>query len=194
MKEIARIRKEEAALVVVDFQTKMMPWIDGEEQVVAESAKLIRGCRVLGLPVLATQQYTRGLGETVAPVLEALTEELGEWSPATEFSHVEKTSFSVMGEPEFARRLKETGKTDVILCGVEGHVCVRQSALDMLAAGYKVFLARDCVSSRKKRDLEPAMRELELAGATLITSEAALFEMLGGAGAPGFKQISKLVK
>ncbi|GHU50058.1 hydrolase [Clostridia bacterium] len=194
MNNINRLRKDEAVLLVIDYQTKMMPFITDGESVVAESAKLIKGCRILNLPILVTQQYTKGLGETVETVARALTEDLGELAPEKGFEHIEKTSFSTMGEPDFEKALKATDRKSVLICGVEGHVCVRQTVLDLLALDYAVFVASDCVSSRKKRDLKPALKEMAAAGAVLISSEAALFEMLEAAGKPGFKQISNLVK
>jgi nicotinamidase-related amidase len=147
-----------------------------------------------------TQQYTRGLGATVAPILAALTEALpGDKDgagtvPAAEFAPVEKTSFSAMGEPEFARRLKACGKKNVLVCGVEAHVWLLQTVLDLLAEGFDVFFVSDALSSRKRSDAEAAFRRMAAAGAVETTCESVLFELLEGAGKSGFKQISGLVK
>jgi nicotinamidase-related amidase len=114
--------------------------------------------------------------------------------PAVEFVPVEKTSFSAMGEPEFARRLKAFGKKSVLVCGVEAHVCVLQTVLDLLAAGFGVFFVSDLISSRKRGDAEAAFRRMTAAGAVETSYESALFELLEGAKKNGFKQISDLVK
>ncbi|MDR2133406.1 MAG: isochorismatase family protein [Clostridiales Family XIII bacterium] len=197
---VKRIKRNEAILVLIDLQERLLPAMHGGEERIALSARLIRGCRVLGTPVLATQQYTRGLGATVGEVALALTEALpadkdGAGAvPAADFVPVEKTSFSAMGEPEFARRLKESGKRSVLVCGVEAHVCVLQTVLDLLAAGFDAFFVSDLISSRKRGDAEAAFRRMAAAGAVETTYESVLFELLEGAGKSGFKQISGLVK
>jgi nicotinamidase-related amidase len=157
------------------------------------AAKLIRGCRILGVPILVTQQYTKGLGPTVPIITQALTEDIQD-AAAGGFDPVEKTSFSTWGEPVFVQRLKESKKSQVILCGVETHVCVLQTALDLLREGYGVFLPLDAISSRKPDDRETALRRMAAAGAAETTCESALFELLWGAREKGFKQISNLVK
>jgi nicotinamidase-related amidase len=197
---IKRIKRSETILAVIDLQERLMPAICGGDELTELSARLIRGCRVLGTPVLVTQQYTRGLGATVDAVRAALTEPLppdkdGAGAvPAADFAPVEKTSFSAAGEPEFMRRLTASGKKNVLICGVEAHVCVMQTVLDLLAAGYGVFFAADVVSSRKRGDAEAAFRRMAAAGAAETTYESALFELLEGAKESGFKQISGLVK
>jgi nicotinamidase-related amidase len=197
---VKRIKRNEAILTVIDLQERLIPAMHEGETLTERSAKFIQGCRILGTPVLATQQYTRGLGATVAAIAAALTDPLpadknGEGAvPATEFIPVEKTSFSAMGEPEFVRRLKAAGKKSILLCGVEAHVCVLQSALDMLAEGFDVFFVSDLISSRRHCDSEAAFRRMAAAGAVETTYESALFELLEGAGEKGFKQISGLVK
>ena len=194
MNNIHRIRREDAVLVIIDIQTRMMPAIYNAMGVVAETVKLIRGCRIMDVPILITQQYTKGLGETIEPAFTALTEDLGEFAPPTEYQYIEKLSFSAMGTQAFVSALEDCKKKSVIICGVEGHVCLRQTVLDLMSDGYGVFVACDCVSSRKERDLKPAFTEMLCAGAVLLTSEAVLFEMLLSAEDSRFKQISKLVK
>jgi nicotinamidase-related amidase len=195
-----RIRRNETILAAIDPQERLIPAMYDAEELLGRSEKLIRGCRILGVPVLVTQQYTRGLGATVGVLAAALTEALpadkdgaGAVGP-TEFVPVEKTSFSAMGEPEFARRLKESGRKNILLCGVEAHVCVLQSALDMIEGGFNVFFVSDCIASRKRGDADAAFRRMAAAGATWTTYESALFELLEGARESGFRQISGLVK
>jgi nicotinamidase-related amidase len=197
---IRRLKRDETILVVIDLQERLIPAIYGGEELVATAARLIRGCRILGTPILVTQQYTRGLGETVDAARAALTDALpadkdgAGGAAATEFVPVEKTRFSAAGEPEFMRRLKESGKKSVLICGTEAHVCVLQTVLDLLAAGCDVFFVLDAVSSRKRSDAEAAFRRMAAAGAVETTYESALFELLEGAKEIGFKQISALVK
>ena len=180
-----RITKNMAVLVVVDFQERIVPAMREGASAVAEAAKLIKGFEAIGCPVLVTQQYTKGLGESAPEIREAFGS----------FSHIEKSSFSVMGEPAFVDALAGLGRKTVVLCGIEAHVCVLQSALDMLEAGYDVFLATDAVSSRKERDEKPAVKRMAQAGVTLTTVESALFELLDNdSKSDTFKIISKLIR
>lgn len=180
----AKARREQAVLIVVDFQERLLPAIKNGDEICATAAKLIRGARILGVPVLATEQYPKGLGPTVPSIAEALCDT----------QPIPKTSFSVMDDPFFAEVFKELDKSDVIICGVEAHVCVEQTALDLVSEGYNVFIAEDAVGSRSNNDKKYAGRRMVEAGCIGTTYEAILFEMLGGAEADGFKEISKLVK
>ena len=180
-----RLAKSEAVLVVVDFQERLIPAMHGGASAVEEGAKLIKGFEAQGCPVIVTQQYTKGLGESVAEIREA----------CEEFSHIEKSSFSAMGEPLFVDLLKDLGRKKVVLCGVEAHVCVLQSALDMLEAGYEVFLATDAISSRKERDEKPAIKRMVQAGVVPTTVESALFELLDNdSKSDTFKTVSRIIK
>lgn len=180
----AKARRDQAVLIVVDFQERLLPAIKNGDEICATAAKLIKGARILGVPVLATEQYPKGLGSTVPSISEALCDT----------QPIPKTSFSVMGEPFFAEVFKELDKSDVIICGIEAHVCVEQTALDLVGEGYNVFIAEDAVGSRSNNDKKYAGRRMVEAGCIGTTYEAVLFEMLGGAEADGFKEISKLVK
>ena len=180
-----RIKREDTALVVVDFQERMLPAMREGASAANEAAKLIRGFEALGCPVLITQQYTKGLGESVPEIREAVSS----------FSHIEKSSFSAMGEPDFVSALAKLGRKTVVLCGVEAHVCVLQSALDMLEAGYDVFLATDAISSRKERDEKPGVKRMINSGVIPTTVESALFELLDNdSKSDTFKTISRLIK
>lgn len=132
---MSKLNLDEAILVVVDFQEKILPAMNNKEEVEDKTAKLIRGCRILGVPIIATQQYTKGLGETVSSIKEALTAPIDEDIPAVEFKHVEKNTFSCMDEPNFREALIKSGREQVIVCGIESHVCVQQTALDMYEFG-----------------------------------------------------------
>jgi len=190
-----QIEKKDAILVAIDFQEKLLPAMKNADELENTVAKLIKGCRVLGVDILLTQQYTKGLGETTAPILEALTCELFDgYVPKTTVTPIEKTDFSAMKVAEFREALKASGKNTVILCGIEAHICVQQTCLDMLEAGYEVFVINDCISSRSNSDKKYSVRRMSEAGAVCTTYESALYEMLGGAKEDGFKQISKIVK
>jgi len=180
-----RILKDKTVLVCVDFQERLIPAMHTGASAVTEAAKLIRGFTAIGCPVIVTQQYTKGLGGSVSEITEAIDD----------FSHIEKSSFSAMGEPDFVEALKATGRNTVVVCGVEAHVCVMQSALDMKDAGYEVFLAADAISSRKKIDMETAVRRMIHSGIMPTTVESALFELLeNDSKSETFKTISRLVK
>ncbi|MDR1068863.1 MAG: isochorismatase family protein [Clostridiales Family XIII bacterium] len=185
-----RLQWDEALLVVVDMQEKLVAAMDKPGMLVEHAEKLVKGFAALELPMLFTQQYTKGLGETVAPVKAATADENGsEW-----FSYIEKLSYSVMGEPAFVEKLRASGRKQIVICGIEAHVCVLQSALDFLDEGYDVFLVANAVASRSRVDSGMAFRRVEEAGAVVTTIEAVLFELLGTAAHPKFKSISALVK
>ena len=192
--QVLKLKKEDAVLVGIDFQERLMPAMKNGDEVEAAAVKLVKGCRILGVPIIMTQQYTKGLGPTVSDIAEALTEPVGEEGSAAEFQPVEKTSFSAMGEPAFVEALKKLGRKTVIIAGVEAHVCVQQTVIDLLENGYTVFIANDCISSRSNNDKKYSQRRMGDAGAVGTTSESILFELLRGAKEPGFKQISALVK
>jgi len=179
-----RLKKEDAILVMIDCQERLMPAMKDQEELEESVCKLVNGIRTLDVPVLVTQQYTKGLGLTVTDIAEAL----GEFSP------IEKTDFSAAGEIGFLEALNESSKTSIILCGIETHVCVAQTALTLLELGYDVFLVEDAVSSRNKTDKKTAIKRMEQAGARPVTVEAVLFELLGTAKAAEFKEISRIVK
>jgi nicotinamidase-related amidase len=179
-----RLKREDAILVMIDFQERLMPAMRDHEDLEESVCKLVRGIRTLDVPILITQQYTKGLGPTVPAIAEALGE----------FASIEKTDFSAAGELNFLEALNEIGKTSIILCGIETHVCVAQTALTLLELGYDVFLVEDAVSSRDKTDKRTAIKRMIQAGARPVTVEAVLFELLGTAKAAEFKEISRIVK
>lgn len=191
---VQRIKKEDTVLVGIDFQERLMPAMKNREELEATAVKLVKGCRILGVPVILTQQYTKGLGETVSAISAAVTEPIAEGDASAEFQPVEKTSFSAVGEPDFVERLERLGRKTVIIAGIEAHVCVQQTVIDLLDKGYTVFVANDCISSRSNTDKKYSQRRMGDAGAVGTTCESILFELLGGAKEPGFKQISALVK
>lgn len=179
-----RLHRAKAGLVVVDLQERLLPAIFEREQVVQNSVRLIRGAAVLGLPVVATEQYRKGLGATVPEVAAAITG----------FVPLQKLAFSACGAKGFAEALVEKNVSEVLLCGIETHVCVCQTGLDLLDAGFEVFVAADAASSRTLENHRMGLERLRQAGATLVSTEMALFELLEKAGTEEFKQMLSLVK
>lgn len=172
----------DTGLLVIDVQDKLMPLIPDARAVTRNIAFLIDAARVLGVPVQATEQYPKGLGPTVAELIERLPE------------RPEKLAFSSCGVPAVATGFRAAGRPKVLLAGIEAHVCVQQTALDLLALNFRVYLAADAVASRFVIDRDTALRRLERAGAIITTCEAVVFEWTGTAAHPGFKEISRLVQ
>jgi nicotinamidase-related amidase len=182
-----RLQREEAVLVVIDIQEKLTPHIDGHQELEENVDRLVRGCHVLGVPALLTEQYPKGIGPTTRSVTAAFDETYGT-------SPVEKSCFSSYDCREFADRLNALGRRQVLLCGIEAHVCVYQTALDLLDGGFGVWVVADAVSSRSPRNREIALRRLEQEGAKLSSVEMALFELTVESGTDEFRSISRLVK
>lgn len=180
MSAVARLDPGRAAVLAIDLQERFAPAIEGWGELVGRAAVLLQGAGLLGVPVLATEQYPKGLGPTVAPVADVLAESVP----------IEKTCFDATEAGGFGL----DGRDQVILCGVETHVCVLQSALSLLADDVEVFLAIDATGSRSSRDREPAIQRMLGAGVVPTTAEAAGFEMLGTADAPEFRAFQELVK
>ena len=175
------MRVETSCLLVVDFQERLMPAIHQADTVVANGAWLIQIAQRLGVPVLASEQYPQGLGHTVAAIRALL--------PAEAF--MEKTHFSCAAERDCMRRLDAIGREQIIMIGVEAHVCVLQTALDLLAAGKEIYLVADAVSSRSPRDVELALARMRTAGVRIVSREMVAFEWLHQAGTDRFRAISR---
>jgi len=175
-------QKENSALIVIDIQEKLIPVIYEKERVIENAIKLVNGFKVLNAPVFCTEQYPKGLGGTEPRLKEAL----GNIEP------VAKMNFSCAGD--LFEQLRNEKIERVVLCGVESHVCVLQTALDLIANGIQVHIAADAVSSRRKFDYEIALERMRSNGAEITLTESVLFEMLEVCGTDQFKAISKIVK
>jgi nicotinamidase-related amidase len=184
MCEIKRIRREDAVFVAVDFQQKLMPAMYDPEKLEEKVVRLASGLKALGVPSIVTQQYTKGLGETIPTIAEAL----GEFTP------IDKFTFSAWGNDQFVEQLKASGRHTVILAGIETHICVEQTALDLMEQGYTVVLVSDCVQSRDKKNTKISLKRLQACGGVITSYESVLYELLGSAKAPEFKTISAIVK
>ena len=176
-----RLSRERAALVVVDIQEAFRKAIPEFDDITAASANLIRGFAEMGLPIVITQQYPQGLGETVPEVAEHLPDGV---------EPIDKIRFSAAEAEGFGL----DGRDQVVVCGIETHVCVNQTVLDLLGSGAQVQLATDAVASRTEANRDLGLRRAEDAGATLTSVEMALFELLGGADAAEFKAVQGLIK
>lgn len=178
-----RMTRENTMAIVVDYQEKLIPAMHDKEDLIKTSAMFLKGLRVLGIPTVVSQQYTKGLGATIPEISEALGE----------FNHCEKVSFSVYAD-DIKEKIDKLQRKNVLICGTEAHVCVLQTLIDLRAAGFNVFYVVDCVGSRKQSDKKYAIKRAMCEGAFITSAEAALFELTAGAGSDAFKEISKLVK
>ena len=177
-----RIEKEKAQLLMIDFQEKLFPHMENQGVLGEKVITLLEGMKVLAVPILATRQYPKGLGDTI--------KELG-----TYFSeYYDKMTFSCCGSEKLIGELHKTGRKNVIITGIEAHVCVLQTVIDLKALDFTPIVVVDAIGSRDKRDYEIALKRMEYEGAVLTTVESILFELCHTAGTEEFKLISRLVK
>lgn len=175
-----RIEREQAIAVVVDYQEKLLPVMHEKEQLLHNSCILLEGLKTLDVPMVITQQYTKGLGMTTEAIFEA--------AGTTEY--IDKIAFTAFD----AVKWKLRGKKFVIVCGIESHICVLQTVIDLKAAGYVPVLVADCISSRKEADKQVALERARQEGAIVTTYESLLFELLKVAGTDTSKVIQKLIR
>lgn len=179
------IDKNKCCLLVVDIQERLAPAMhDGGQEAVRNAGILMQAARIMGVPTLVSEQYPRGLGRTVP--------QLAELMPAD--GPVEKLEFACPGNAGFAFRLNALAKKQVVIAGMEAHICVLQTALKLRDQGLEVFVAADAVASRKRSSMEHAFARIEDAGGAIITTEMAVFEWLEKAGSDEFKILSKLIQ
>jgi len=179
-----RITKENTTALVVDIQERLFPVMWKKENLLKNCKMLLSGLAELNIPTMVTQQYTKGLGETLPEIKAAI--------PG--FKYIEKRDFSCCDEPAVIEKLKETGAKNIILCGIESHVCVLQTAIDLKDTGLNPVVVMDCVSSRTSENMELAKERFRFEGVMMTSAESLLFELTRSSGAPEFKAISKLVK
>ena len=177
------MNRDDTALVVVDVQEKLMPLIADHQHITWNIRRLLDGARILSVPVIATEQYPKGLGATLPELSERIASQI-----------LDKLTFSCGECGELFTQLPAKGIHKLLVCGIESHVCVQQTVLDLIAAGFYVYVAVDAIGSRYPLDNEVALRRMESSGATLTTTEAALFEWCEQAGTPEFKAIRQLVR
>ena len=182
-----RLHRADAILVVIDVQEKLIPVIHRNEELQRNIDHLVRGCHILRVPSILTEQYVKGLGPTTTTVREAFEQTVG-------YAPIEKMCFSSMGCEAFIARLRERERQQVLVAGIETHVCVWQTVIDLLDADFAVTVIADAVSSRTEENRQIALRRMEREGARLSSTEMALFEMCVMSGTDEFRAISKLVK
>ncbi|PIO49158.1 MAG: hydrolase [[Chlorobium] sp. 445] len=178
------LQPDDTALIIIDVQGKLATLMHEKERLFQNLTRLIRGAQILEIPIVLTEQYPQGLGETV-PEIKALMPDV---------QPIIKMSFSCCGEEAFLDAIEELDREQLLVAGIESHVCVYQTVADLLDAGYNVEVVADAVSSRTAENYKLGLSRMEDMGAWLTSTEMALFELLRVAGTPTFKEISKLVK
>lgn len=179
-----RLFQENTAALLIDVQDKLVPAVYRSSETVALISRLVKCLRLLEVPIIPIRQYPRGLGDFPPEIKEALGEHTAS----------DKITFSAWGTPEIAKRVQGLGKQDLLVFGMETHVCVLQTVSDLLDNGYNVMVVADCVSARNPYDHEIALSLAGKKGATLTTSEIVLFELLKKSGSDVFRQVSALVR
>ena len=179
--QTGKLNKEDCLLLVIDIQERLIPVIHQYEEVIRNANILLKGMEILGVPVIITEQYPKGLGNTCKEIL------LGEDAKV-----MEKITFSCLANDYIKESVQS--KKQIIICGVEAHICVLKTALDLLDEGYQVHLITDAVSSRKKENKQVAIERMKQSGVFISSTEMILFQLLDKAGTDEFKLISKLIK
>ena len=185
--EIARqlLNAEQCALVVVDIQEKLLPPIHEKERLVRNSQLLIRAAKILSLPVIVTTQYSRGLGQTVPEIASLLPD----------VTPLDKLEFGCFGNGQFCSSVASlNGRNTLLLCGMETHICVLQTALGALAQGHRVHVAADAVGSRSELNWKLGLDRMRDAGAVISSTEMMIYELLGKSGTPAFKEMLQFIK
>ena len=179
-----RIKAEESLFCLVDVQERLFPHVTNKEEIEKNLITFVKGLKVLSIPFIVNEQYKKGIGETI-PSLKEIVED---------YPHFEKTTFSCCQNEPTLEAIKTANKKVVIVAGIETHVCVLQTCIDLLENGFKVVLVTDCCTSRKQKDTDLAIQRLVQAGVIPTTYESILFELTVNAKNPCFKEISSLIK
>lgn len=179
-----RITRENTTGLVIDIQDRLFPVMWEKEKFLKNCQILIQGMNELGIPMVVTQQYTKGLGETVEGIKSVLPD----------FQSIEKREFSCCDEPAVNLKLAELQTKNVIICGIESHVCVLQTAIDLKEAGYHPVVVMDCVSSRSPESIELVKERFRFEGIMMTSVESILFELTRSSAVPEFRAVSKLIK
>jgi len=180
-----RVHQNTSAGLIIDIQERLFPHINQNELLEQNTIKLIEGLKILNIPILITEQYTKGLGTTISNIKNSL---------GNEYNPVEKSEFSCYDCKPFVEVLEIIGKKNIIIAGIESHVCVLQTSLDLMQNGFIPIIIEDCISSRNPNDKKWAIDRIQRTGGVISTYESILFELCRVSGTSQFKQISKLVK
>ncbi len=179
-----RLLKNDTIALVVDFQERLFPVIHQNEQLQKNVTILLQGLNTLDIPMIVTEQYRKGLGATIEPILQ-----LVEGKP-----NMEKVAFSCCDEPSVIEKIELSGRRTVLISGIESHICVLQTAIDLKERGFKPVIVVDCVASRTAENKQIALERMKQEGIVLTSYESVLFELCRYSGNDEFKAISKLVK
>jgi len=179
-----RILREDCTGLIIDIQERLFPVIAENKTLLSNCIRLTEGLRILNVPIAVTQQYSKGLGPTVNEISSL-------FQP---FLFLEKNTFSCLDEAKYLAYLQQSGKKSVLICGIESHVCVLQTAIDLKESGYNPVVIADCISSRQLSEKQTALNRFYQEGIMVSTVEAILFELTRSASAIEFKAISMLVK
>jgi len=187
----AVVRRDSAVLVVVDVQERLAAAMDRREQVVSRCGLLARVAGIVGVPIVVTRQYPNGLGDTEAPLIAALEAVRADGASV---QGVDKVSFDCFAEPTFCDAVTGTGRGQLVLAGMETHICIAQTALAGLAESYDVHVAADACCTRAPEHHEYALMRLAHAGAVVSTAESVAYELVGSAGTDEFRALLQVVK
>lgn len=177
------IDSENTVMIMVDVQEKLFPAIWQKEIVRENCARLLDFAKIVELPLIVTEQYPKGIGRTLPDLQEKFETQI-----------IEKTSFGCFGEEEFCDAVRQTGRKNLVVLGIETHVCICQTVLEGLARGYNVYVVADAVSSREKENRDVGVERMRRAGAVIVSTEMFIFEILKKAGTEQFKKALKLIK
>ncbi|UCG71235.1 MAG: hydrolase [Thermoplasmata archaeon] len=180
----AILTKENTALVVVDVQEKLLPYVVDKEKVVDNIKMMIKFAHIMDIPVILTEHYPKGLGTTVTEINEVLKE----------YSPKKKVIFSCFGSPGFSKKIKELDVKRIMICGIESHICVEQTTLDAMDSGYEVHVIADAISSRTRMNRDFGIDKMRQFGAIISSTEMAMYEIMERADTEEFKEVLKLVK
>ena len=179
-----RITKENTAGLIIDFQERLFPVMFENEKLLETTKTLVEGLQIINIPLIVTQQYTKGIGETIPEIKTIISS----------FEPIEKRAFSCCDEPSVSQKLSELNVKNVLICGIESHVCVLQTAVDLKEAGFNPVIVMDCISSRSRENIEIAKERFRYEGIMITSVESILFELTRTSSADEFRAISKLVK
>ena len=178
-----KLSKENTISLFIDYQERIVPAMNNASKLIEHSVRLLSGLAVYNIPVVLTRQYPKGLGDLVSEIKNAAQNEV----------LFDKTTFSCLDSDEIRNYFSQDSRVNILLAGIETHICVLQTALDLLELGKNVYIATDCVSSRCPEETQTALKRMYMNGVVPTTGESALFEITRKAGSAEFKAISKLV-
>jgi len=178
------LTRDNTVLVIIDIQGKLWNVMHEKDDLLNNAQKLVKGMRVLDIPIILTEQNPNGLGPTLPELMELMPE----------VKPIPKFSFSCCLDAGFQQALKNSNRKQVLICGIEAHICVYQTSLELIAAGYEVQVVADVVSSRVVRNRDIILSRLQSEGAKLTVTESAIYELLQTAQSPSFKELLKVIK